>query len=223
MGLQETSNNTLNLQNDQAASTLEMFRAHPKSVEIQTYLSAKLSVERLEHVLSVQEMAVDLARAHKADVWHANLAALLHDSAKWMATERLYREVERYGIRLDPIEKLNPSLLHSLVGAELARERFKVTEFEVLEAIHSHTTGNPSMSLVSQVLYVADFAEPMRTYKAADIVRKFAYTNLERAVHHVASAQIERLLQKGGMIHPNTLHTYNKMFADVDNYSEFHN
>ena len=87
-------------------------------------------------------MAVDLARAHKADVWHANLAALLHDSAKWMDTERLYREVERYGIRLDPIEKLNPSLLHSRVGAELAKEKFKVTEFEVLEAIHSHTTGN---------------------------------------------------------------------------------
>ena len=221
MNLQGRSNNTLNLQNDRAASTLEMLRAHPRSVEIQVYLSAKLSVERLEHVLSVQEMAVDLARAHKADVWHANLAALLHDSAKWMDTERLYREVERYEIRLDPIEKLNPSLLHSLVGAELAREKFKVTEFEVLEAIHSHTTGNPSMSLVSQVLYVADFAEPMRTYKAADIVRKFAYTNLERAVHHVARAQIERLLQKGGMIHPNTLHTYNKIFAGVSNYSEF--
>ena len=202
MDSQGTSNNAVNLKNNRAASTLEMLRAHPKSVEIQEYLSAKLSVERLQHVLSVQEMAVDLARAHKADVWHANLAALLHDSAKWMDAERLYREVEHYGIRLDPIEKLNPSLLHSLVGAELARERFKVTEFEVLEAIRSHTTGNPSMRLVSQVLYVADFAEPMRTYEAAHVVRKFAYTNLERAVHHVARAQIERLLKKGGMIHP---------------------
>ena len=215
MDLQETSNNTLNLQNNRAASTLEMLRAHPKSVEIQEYLSAKLSVERLQHVLSVQEMAIDLARTHKADVWHANLAALLHDSAKWMSAERLYREVERYGIRLDPIEKLNPSLLHSLIGAELARERFKATEFEVLEAIRNHTTGNPSMGLISQVLYVADFAEPMRTYEAAHVVRKFAYINLERAVHHVARAQIERLLQKGGMIHPNTLRTYNKMFANV--------
>ena len=214
MDLQGTSNNTLNLQqNSRAVSTLEMLRAHPKSVEIQVYLTAKLSVERLQHVLSVQEMVVDLARAHKADVWHANLAALLHDSAKWMDTERLYREVERYGIQLDPIEKLNPALLHSRVGAELAVEKFNVTECEVLEAIRSHTTGNPSMNLVSQVLYVADFAEPRRTYKAADVVRKFAYTDLERAVHHVARAQIERLLQKGGMIHPKTLRTYNKMFA----------
>ena len=217
MGLQETSNNTLNLQNNRTTSILEMLRAHPKSVEIQEYLSTKLSVERLQHVLSVQEVAVDLAHAHKADVWHANLAALLHDSAKWMSTERLYREVERYGIRLDPIEKSNPALLHSLVGAELAMEKFKVTEFAVLEAIRSHTTGNPSMSLIAQVLYVADFAEPMRTYEEAHVVRKLAYTDLERAVHHVARAQIERLLEKGRTIHPNTLHTYNKMFANVNN------
>ena len=220
MDLQGTPNRTLNLQDNRMASTLEMLRAHPKSVEIQAYLSAKLSVERLQHVLSVQEMAVDLARAHKADIWHVNLAALLHDSAKWMDPEKLYSEVARYGISLDPVEELNPSLLHSLVGVQLAIERFQVTQLEVLEAIRNHTTGNPTMGIVSQVLYVADFAEPMRTYAAAHVVRKFAYTDLERAVHHVARAQIERLLQKGGMIHPNTLRTYNKLFANVSNYSK---
>lgn len=198
-------------------STLEVLRSHPKSIEIHEYLSAKLSEKRLQHVLGVQEMAVDLARVHKADMWHASLAALLHDSAKWMRPERLYREVEYYKIRLDPVEKLNPSLLHPLVGAELAIDRFKVTEFEVLEAIRNHTTGSPSMGLISQVLYVADFAEPTRTHGQAHVVRKFAYTALEQAVYHVARAKIEHLLQKGVMIHPNTLHTYNKMCADVRN------
>ena len=197
MDLRETSDNALNLQNKELTATLAALRAHPKSIEIQGYLSAKLSAERFQHVLSVQEMAVDLARVHKADVWHANLAALLHDSAKWMSTERLYKEVERYKIRLDPVEKLNPSLLHSLVGVKLAIEEFEVTQLEVLEAIRNHTTGSPSMGIISQVLYVADFAEPMRTHEDLHIVRKLAYTALERAVHHVARAQIEHLLQKG--------------------------
>ena len=49
-------------------TTLTELRAHPKSVEIQEYLSDKLSPERLQHVLGVQEMAVDLACVHKADV-----------------------------------------------------------------------------------------------------------------------------------------------------------
>ena len=189
--------------------TLAELRAHPKSVEIQQYLSDKLSEKRFQHVLSVQEMTIDLARVHGANVWHANLAALLHDSAKWMSPKELYSEVRRYEIRLDPIEKVNSSLLHPFIGVKLAIEKFAVTELEVLEAIRNHTTGSPSMGLLAQVLYVADFAEPTRTHKEADTARELAYTALKQAVHYVARSKIAHLLEKGVLIHPNTLHTYN--------------
>lgn len=202
--------------NKQRDITLAELRAHPKSIEIQQYLTDKLSAKRLQHVLSVQEMAVDLATVHQADVWQANLAALLHDSAKWMNAKELYNAARSYEIRLDPIEKVNPSLLHPLIGVKLAIDKFAVTELEVLEAIRNHTTGSPSMGIISQVLYVADFAEPTRTHKAVDIVRALAYTNLARAVHHVARAKIEHLLKKGVTIHPNTLHTYNSTLAYVE-------
>ncbi len=200
---------------DQIDTTLAELRAHPKSIEIQQYLSDKLSAERLQHVLAVQEMAVDLACVHKADIWQASLAALLHDSAKWMNAQALYEAVHAYEIRLDPIEEVNPSLLHPLIGVKLAVEKFAVTELEVLEAIRNHTTGNPSMGVISQVLYVADFAEPTRTHTAVHLVRELAYTDLRRAVHHVARAKIEHLLNKGVMIHPNTLHTYNSTLESV--------
>ena len=189
--------------------TLAELRAHPKSIEIQQYLSDKLSEKRYRHVLSVQELSVDLAHVHGANVWHANLAALLHDSAKWMSTQELHTEIKRYGIRLDPVEEQNPSLLHPFIGVKIAIERFSVTELEVLEAIRNHTTGSPSMGIIAQILYVADFAEPTRTHQEVDIVRKLAYTDLDRAVHHVARREIVYLLEKGVLIHPNTLHTYN--------------
>ena len=189
--------------------TLTELREHPKSIEIQQYLSEKLSEKRLQHVLSVQEVAVDLARVHGANAWHANLAALLHDSAKWMTTQELQTEIKRYEIRLDPVEKKNPSLLHPFIGVKLAIEKFAVTELEVLEAIRNHTTGNPSMGAISQILYVADFAEPTRTHKEAPIARELAYTDLRQAVHYVARVEIAYLLEKGVLIHPNTLHTYN--------------
>ena len=198
-------------------TTLTELQAHPKSIEIQQYLSDKLSTKRLQHVLAVQEMAVDLAYVHKADAWQASLAALLHDSAKWMNAKELYNAVRCYEIRLDPIEKINPSLLHPLVGVKLAVEKFAVTELEILEAIRNHTTGHPSMGVISRILYVADFAEPGRTHRTVDLVRKFAYTDLVLAVHHVARAKIEHLLEKGVMIHPNTLHTYNSTLAYVEN------
>ncbi len=198
-------------------TTLAKLRAHPKSIEIQQYLSDKLSAERLQHVLAVQEMAVDLACVHKADVWQASLAALLHDSAKWMNAKELYNAVRCYEIHLDPIEKVNPSLLHPLIGVQLAIEKFAVTALEVLEAIRNHTTGTPSMGVISQILYVADFAEPARAHRTVDLVRKLAYTDLSSAVHHVARAKIEHLLEKDVMIHPNTLHTYNSTLAYVEN------
>ena len=196
--------------------TLAELRAHPKSIEIQEYLTDKLSENRLQHVLSVQEMSVDLACVHKADVWHVSLAALLHDSAKWMSAKELYSAARCYEIRLDPIEKVTPSLLHPLIGVKLAVEKFAVTELEVLEAIRNHTTGNPSMGIISQILYVADFAEPTRTHHAVHVVRELAYTDLARAVHRVAGAKIEYLLEKGVTIHPNTLHTYNNTLENVE-------
>ena len=201
---------------DQMDTTLAELRAHPKSIAIQQYLSDKLSAKRLQHVLAVQEMAVDLACVHKADVWQANLAAILHDSAKWMNAKELYSAVRSYEIRLDPIEEVNPSLLHPLIGVKLAVEKFAVTELEVLEAVRNHTTGNPSMGVISQILYVADFAEPTRTHNAVHVVRELAYTDLRRAVHHVARAKIEHLLNKGVIIHPNTLHTYNSTLESVE-------
>ena len=196
--------------------TLAELRAHPKSIEIQQYLSDKLGEKRFQHVLSVQELTVDLAHLHGANVWHANLAALLHDSAKWMSPEKLYSEAERYQIRLDPIEKENPSLLHPLIGVKLAIEKFVVTDLEILEAIRNHTTGSPSMGIVSQILYVADFAEPTRTHKEADVARELAYTDLKRAVHYVARVEIAYLLEKGVLIHPNTLHTYNSTLESAE-------
>lgn len=197
-------------------TTLKELRTHPKSIEIQQYLSDKLSAKRFQHVLAVQEMAIDLACIHNADVWHANLAALLHDSAKWMTPQALYSAVRSYKIRLDPIEEVTPSLLHPLIGVKLAVEKFAVTELEVLEAIRNHTTGNPSMGVISQILYVADFAEPTRTHNAVHVVRELAYTDLGCAVHHVARAKIEHLLHKGVTIHPNTLHTYNSTLESVN-------
>ncbi len=196
-------------------------RDHPKSIEILHYLSNKLDPERLEHVISVQETAVALVRFHqKADVWKVNLAALLHDVAKWMSDDQLYKAISRFDIELDPIEKIMPALLHAIVGVKNAIELFNVTDLDILEAIRCHTTGNASMGLTAKLVYVADFAEPNREYKEAEQVRQLAKVDLDRAVHSVARYKIGFLLQNGGIIHPNTIHTYNSTFPDIDKYEQ---
>lgn len=200
---------SVNGKSELSFSTLTELREHPKSIEIQCYLSEKLTPERYDHVLSVQETAVALARCHHADLWKTNLAALLHDVVKWMSDEQLYTAAARYKIELDPIEKIMPALLHAIVGVKYAIELFEVTDLEILEAIRNHTTGNAQMGLTAKIVYIADFAEPTREYEEASYVRELAKEELEQAVHYVARYKIDHLLQNGWMIHPNTIHTYN--------------
>ena len=48
-----------------------------KTVEIKKYLKSKLEPKRYEHVLSMRDMAVYLAKRYEADLDKVNLAALL--------------------------------------------------------------------------------------------------------------------------------------------------
>ena len=133
-----------------------------------------------------------------------------------MNTRQLYEAVADYEIQLDEFEQLNTSLLHAIVGAELAINLFSVTDEEVLSAIRSHTKGSEVMTLPDKILYVADFAEPRRTYEEAGTVRKLAHQDLDQAVFEVARHKISNLVEKGVVIHPDTVSVYNSALRKID-------
>ena len=187
----------------------------PKATEIEKYLKEKLKPKRYDHVFSVRDLAIDLARRYRADAQTVNLAALLHDCAKWMNTQELYEAAANYGVQLDEVERANPSLLHAIIGAELAIDCFSIGQPEILSAIRAHTTGNGPMTLIDKILYVADFAEPKRNHEEADLVRELAYQDLNQAVFEVSRYKIEHLLAKGMVIHPNTIDAYNTALREI--------
>ena len=189
--------------------------AEPKAVEIEKYLKSKLTPERYTHVLSVRELALDLAKKYGADLRQVNLAVLLHDCAKWMRTSEQYETAANHGIQLDEIEHHNPSLLHALIGVEFAVSHFDVDNPEILNAIRIHTTGSGKMTLIDKILYVADFAEPKRNHAEAHSVRELAYQDLNKAVFEVSRYKIEHLLAKGVLIHPHTIDAYNSALQEI--------
>ncbi len=194
--------------------------SHPKSVAVDAYLEVKLEGERYHHVLSVRDMALDLAVKYGANLQKTNLAAMLHDCARWMNTRQLFEAVADYQIQLDEFEQIDESLLHALVGAELAIDIFSVGDEEILSAVRSHTKGNRSMTLVDKVLFVADFAEPKRTYPEAGAVRKVANKDLNQAVVDVAKCKISNLLDRGKAVHPDTVAVYNGALREMKNSSD---
>ena len=187
----------------------------PKAVEIEKYLKSKLTPERYAHVLSVRELALDLAKKYGADLRQVNLAVLLHDCAKWMKNSEQYETAANHKIQLDEIERHNPSLLHALIGVEFAVSHFNVDTPEILNAIRIHTTGSGKMTLIDKILYVADFAEPKRDHAEADAVRELAYKDLNKAVFEVSRYKIEHLLAKGVLIHPHTIDAYNSALQKI--------
>ena len=189
--------------------------AETKAVEIEKYIKSKLTPERYTHVLSVRELALDLAKKYGADLRKVNLAVLLHDCAKWMQTSEQYEAAAKHEIQLDEIERHNPSLVHAPVGAMLAVSHFDVDNPEILNAIRIHTTGSGKMTLIDKVLYVADFAEPKRNHAEAHSVRELAYQDLNKAVFEVSRYKIEHLLAKGVLIHPYTIDAYNSALQEI--------
>lgn len=200
------------------ASRAELL-AHPKSLQIDAYLEAKLEDKHYRHVQSVRDMAVELAVKYGANLQKTNLAALLHDCARWMNTRQLFEAVADYQIQLDEFERINTSLLHALIGAELAMDIFSVGDEEILSAVRSHTKGSRSMTLVDKVLFVADFSEPNRTYPEAEAVRRIANQDLNQAVFEVSKFKITNLLDRGKVIHPDTIAVYNGVLRDMNNSS----
>ena len=125
-----------------------------------------LKPHRFCHVIGVEISAVLLAENLKADGKKARLAALLHDCAKYLPVEEQAVLAKRDGSTLDP--QKDDMILHAPAGAILAKERYGITDEEVLEAIRYHTTGKEDMTLLDEIIWAADLIEPSRDYPSVE-------------------------------------------------------
>jgi len=174
------------------------------------WLKNNVPAIRLQHILRVEAMAQDLAQQHQLNQTQAAQAGLLHDLAKYFQPERLLHLAMTHHLPLDPVDEANPHLLHAPVSAIVAQEEFGVTDPEVLAAISNHTLGQPQMSLLSCVVFLADSLEPGRGNRPdLNHARTISQQNLHHAVALVSDLTLQHLLQKQRLIHPQMVLTRN--------------
>ncbi|MBQ7455971.1 MAG: bis(5'-nucleosyl)-tetraphosphatase (symmetrical) YqeK [Clostridia bacterium] len=160
---------------------------------------------RLQHTLGVRETAVRLAELHGARMQAASEAAMLHDIAKPLTLAQMQALAERYGLGLSQEVMADVNLLHGPVGAAIARRELGVTDEEVLSAIACHTTGKPGMSVLEEVIFLADAIEPnRRPYPGLDTLRALAGRDLDAAVLHAMQRTREYVLSQGRHFSPQT-------------------
>ena len=128
--------------------------------------------------------AAALAMCYGEDVKKAMIAGLLHDCAKCIPAEEKIRMCEDNHLEISAVERANPSLLHAKLGAFLAKETYKIEDPDILQAIASHTTGRPNMSLLEKIIYIADYLEPGRAElpNMAD-VRSLVFKDIDECLY----------------------------------------
>jgi predicted HD superfamily hydrolase involved in NAD metabolism len=179
-----------------------------------SWLRANVSEHRVNHILGVEAMSIELAQCHRLDVEKAALAGLMHDLAKYFKPQRLLDMARAEGLPLDAVDLVTPHLLHADVGAIVARDEFGVTDEVVLRAIADHTLGRPEMSPLSCAVFLADSLEAGRGEdEALEALRQESRQDLIRAVWLTCDASIQHLIAARKQIHPRTIRTRNWAMA----------
>lgn len=174
------------------------------------WLEENVPPARIQHILGVEQMSLDLARHYQLDPPKAALAGLLHDLAKYFRPKKLLQMATAEGIEIDQVLGANPHLLHADVSAIVARDEFGMTDVEILDAIRNHTLGRPNMSELSCVVFLSDSLEPGRGDKRElNDLRKVSRENLYKAVWLTSDYSLKHLLEKRRLIHPRTIATRN--------------
>lgn len=180
-----------------------------KISRIRRRLKTELDRDRYEHTLGVMYTAASMAMRYDADMEQALTAGLLHDCAKCIAPDTKIRLCDKYHLSVSDIELANPSLLHAKLGAYLAAKKYHVRDKEIIDAIASHTTGRPHMTLLEKIIYISDYIEPGREElpNMAD-VRKLAFINIDECLYRILKDSLVYLRSKNFSIDPMTEKSY---------------
>ena len=177
--------------------------------EIRKKLKKDLDKARYEHTKGVMYTAACLAMAYGYPVEKAMLAGLLHDCAKGIPTKEKLEKAKKHGLSVNQFEISNPDLLHAKLGAYYAKVKYNVMDEDVLNAIASHTTGRPDMSLLEKIIFVSDYIEPNRKpIYELDQIRKEAFEDIDQCVIHILRNTLNYLENSNAQIDIMTQKTY---------------
>ena len=177
--------------------------------EIKLYLKENLKVNRYNHTLGVVETAKKLAEINKISVEKAEIAALAHDVAKNLSLEEMMSIISENNIELSKTERENSNLWHSIIAPIEAKNKLKIENEEILDAIRWHTTGKEDMSILAKIIYIADMIEPSRDFPGVEKIRQTTFENLDEGVLLGLTESMKDLLNRNLIIDLNTIKARN--------------
>lgn len=179
--------------------------------EYKDILAKRLIPKRYNHSLAVANEAQRLALKYGSDAQKAYLCGLLHDITKNSDREEHLNIFSSFDIMLNDIELRSEKLWHAISGAAYVKNILKISDEEIYDAIRYHTTAKPNISLLSKIIYLADFTSADRDYPDVDVMRKLVDESLDKAYNYALSYTVKELVDKGAAVHIDTILAYNEV------------
>ncbi|ANF98900.1 phosphohydrolase [Paenibacillus bovis] len=178
-------------------------------------VSSQMPEKRWRHTEGVMQSAVVLARRYGADPDKADIAAILHDVAKYWPSDRQEQLLRDKALN-DELLLYDKPLWHSEIGAYVAETEYGIEDTEILNAIRYHTSGRVGMTTLEKVICLADYIEPGRDFPGVDHIRRLAETSLEAGLVAGFDSTINLLLARRQVIYPLTVLSRNDLVKQLE-------
>lgn len=134
-----------------------------------------LNSRRIRHTYGTAVRGMELAKLYGASVNDAVIACILHDVAKTVDPKDYERNVD--------FAQFPEDTVHAPIGGYIAKRDYDVSD-EIEHAIRVHSTGDADMTVLDEIVYLADKSEIGRSYKTLDYVRYLCEVDRALAMHY---------------------------------------
>lgn len=167
--------------------------------------------KRYFHSLGVADMNVELVQKYELSIPEdiARFTGLVHDYGKFATIEEYQAIVKEYNLDTNLLNAPF-KVLHSTIGAYIAKKELEIDDENIINSIITHTTGAGKMTPLQEITYLSDWIEKnTRTDDVFSEIRKVAMYDYKKAIAMALKRTIEHLNEKGKKIEKNTIKAFN--------------
>ena len=172
--------------------------------KIRDYTEAHVKPSRYEHCVRVAEMCVTLCRRYGLDERKGYLVGIGHDMCKDMPKDKMMALAARDGNPITDFEKKIPSILHGRAAAVKMKEKFGITDPDILEAVANHVSCCVGICDLGKVLFLADKTEPGRPQSTPEYRANLMKLSLDQMLASVLQENYDYITSRGYDIYPDT-------------------
>lgn len=181
-------------------------------------LKSILSEKRFIHSVNVSKAAERLAIHYGVDAEKARIAGLLHDVCKEMDEKTLSELLSEAKPELfNAFKKFPFKLYHGPAATVYLPKEFGIDDEEILNSICFHTTGHKNMTVMEEIIFVADDISDERPFDNLKELQELTLKNINLVAIQKCTWAIQKCINKRITIHPYTVATYNDMIEKEGN------